>query len=82
MNEQRESAIIGQWRLRGQDHLFVSWRRRSMEKKKALLNDLDSLEVDLYEHLLQQLHRKLGDRGQHRIEPVPYISEAEWRKDS
>jgi len=82
MNEQRESAIIGQWRLRGQDHLFVSWRRRSVEKKKALLNDLDSLEVDLYEHLLQQLHRKLGDRGQHRIEPVPYISEAEWRKDS
>ena len=81
MSEQRESRIIGQWRARGQEHLFASWRRRSAEKKKALLNDLDSLNVDLYEHLLRQLHRQLSDTGQHRIEPIPPISEAEWRED-
>jgi UDP-N-acetylglucosamine/UDP-N-acetylgalactosamine diphosphorylase len=81
VSEQRESRIIGQWRARGQEHLFASWRRRSAEKKKALLNDLDSLNVDLYEHLLQQLHRQLSDTGQHRIEPIPPISEAEWRED-
>ena len=81
MSGQRESRIIGQWRARGQEHLFASWRRRSAEKKKALLNDLDSLNVDLYEHLLRQLHRQLSDTGQHRIEPIPPISEAEWRED-
>ena len=62
MSEQRESRIIGQWRAHGQEHLFVSWRRRSADKKKVLLNDLDSLKVDLYEHLLRQLHRQPGQK--------------------
>jgi UDP-N-acetylglucosamine/UDP-N-acetylgalactosamine diphosphorylase len=82
MSEQGESRIIGQWRARGQDHLFASWRRRSAEKKKALLNDLDSLKVDLYEHLLRHLYGQLGDTGRHRLEPIPYISEQVWREDS
>ncbi len=82
MSEQREARIIGQWRACGQEHLFASWRQRSEEKKKALLNDLDSLKVDLYEYLLQQLHRQLRDTGQHRIEPIPYISEQKWRNDA
>jgi UDP-N-acetylglucosamine/UDP-N-acetylgalactosamine diphosphorylase len=81
MSQQEESRIVEGWRARGQDHLFASWRRRSNEKKKALLNDLDSLKVDLYQHLLQQLQQRLGDTGQHGIEPIAHISEQQWRED-
>jgi len=82
MSEGSESEIIERWKARGQDHLFEFWAERSPEKKKVLLDDLDSLNVDVYELLQQQLEQKLEGPGRRHIEPIAHIPEKEWREDS
>ncbi|MBN2551624.1 MAG: hypothetical protein JXB06_02590, partial [Spirochaetales bacterium] len=66
----RESSIIEEWRDRGQGHLFEFWDERSPERKQALLDDLDSLDLEVYELLQRQLKRKLEDPGRRRLEPA------------
>jgi UDP-N-acetylglucosamine/UDP-N-acetylgalactosamine diphosphorylase len=82
MGDDRESRIIEQWKARGQEHLFAFWERRSEDKKKALLEDLDSLNVELYELLQKQLEKKLSGSGRRRVEPIAHIPEAEWREQA
>ncbi|UCF97943.1 MAG: UTP--glucose-1-phosphate uridylyltransferase [Spirochaetaceae bacterium] len=77
-----DSRIIEQWKARGQDHLFDYWDERAPEMKQALLDDLQTLENDVYELLRQQLKQQLDDKGQRHIEPIAHIPEREWRGDA
>ena len=81
MSDGRESTIIAEWKDRGQGHLFEFWDQRSPERKRALLDDLDSLDLEVYELLQRQLKQKLEDPGRRRIEPVAHIPEGQWRGD-
>ena len=82
MNGGKEAGIVEQWKRRGQDQLFAFWDERSEEKKRALLMDLEALNIEVYELLQQQLKTQLDDSGRRLIEPVAHIPEAEWRGDA
>ena len=82
MREATDPGILDRWKRRGQNHLFAFWRRRSEEKKQALLDDLRALNIEVYELLQRRLEERAGDSQQRRIAPVAHIPEAQWRRDS
>jgi UDP-N-acetylglucosamine/UDP-N-acetylgalactosamine diphosphorylase len=82
VSEQSEAGIIEEWKRRDQDHLFAFWDERSEEKKRALLGDLEDLNVEVYELLQRQLDTQLSGDGPRRIGPTAHIPEEKWRQDS
>jgi UDP-N-acetylglucosamine/UDP-N-acetylgalactosamine diphosphorylase len=81
MSGERESTIIEQWKARAQGHLFEFWDERPHANKRVLLDDLGSLNVEVYDLLQRQLKQKLEDPLRRHIEPVAHIPEPEWRED-
>jgi UDP-N-acetylglucosamine/UDP-N-acetylgalactosamine diphosphorylase len=81
MRKQREARVIEDWKRRGQEHLFTHWDKRPERMKQALLDDLEALDIEVYELLQRQLEMQLADSSQRRIEPVSHIPEAEWRRN-
>jgi UDP-N-acetylglucosamine/UDP-N-acetylgalactosamine diphosphorylase len=81
MIQGKRARIVERWKRRGQDHLFACWDGRPEEKKQVLLNDLQALDIEVYEQLQRQRETKLGHGGGRRIEPTAHIPEAQWRRD-
>jgi UDP-N-acetylglucosamine/UDP-N-acetylgalactosamine diphosphorylase len=82
MNKSEEAVIIECWKDRGQDHLFDYWDERPAQMKQALLEDLENLDIEVYELLRRQLEVKLEPSGSRRFEPVSHIPESQWRHDA
>ena len=81
MKQRGHSELVERWKAYGQAHLFAFWEDRSEAQRRALLGDLDSLNVETYELLQRKLEQKLEQPGRRRIEPAAYIAESEWRLD-
>jgi len=78
----QENGLVERWKRRGQGHLFAYWDKRPEEKKRALLNDLEALDIEVYELLQRKLKTQSSDGGRLCIEPVAHIPEAQWRRDA
>jgi UDP-N-acetylglucosamine/UDP-N-acetylgalactosamine diphosphorylase len=81
MNRSEEAGIIEYWKERGQDHLFARWNERSGQMKRALLEDLENLDIEVFELLQKQLKARLVESGSRSIEPISHIPERQWRQD-
>jgi UDP-N-acetylglucosamine/UDP-N-acetylgalactosamine diphosphorylase len=81
MNRSEEANLVATWKGRGQDQLFYYWDERLEKMKQALLEDLENLDIEVYELLQRQLEVQLTAGGSRHLEPVSHIPQARWRQD-
>jgi UDP-N-acetylglucosamine/UDP-N-acetylgalactosamine diphosphorylase len=81
--EMTEKGIIQKFTSLGHGHLFDFWDARPEEMKKRLLEDLESLEVEVVEGLRERLGREDAQAAPTpALEPTPYVSRTRVAEDT